>query len=56
MVRVHSAREVVNGKGKGERSVEWRCCISSLALSADAFNTAIRAHWDIENSGRWVTP
>ena len=54
VIRVHSAREVVNGKGKGERSVEWRYYISSLALSADAFNTAIRAHWGIENSCHWV--
>ncbi len=54
VVRVHSTREVVNGKGKGESSVEWRYYISSLALSADAFNTAIRAHWGIENSCHWV--
>ena len=54
MIRVHSTREVVNKKGKGEHSVEWRYDISSLALSADAFNTAIRAHWSIENSCHWV--
>ena len=30
------------------------CYISSLALSADAFNTAIRGHWSIENSCHWV--
>ena len=50
VVRVYSTREVVNGKGKGESSVEWRYYISSLALNAEAFNTAIRAHWGIENS------
>ena len=68
VIRVHSTREVVKGKGKGkdkdkgkgkgkgkgERSVEWRYYISSLELSADAFNTAICAHWGIENSCHWV--
>ena len=54
VVRVHSIREAVNGKAKGERSVEWRYYISSLALSAEDFNAAIRAHWGIENSCHWV--
>jgi predicted transposase YbfD/YdcC len=54
VVRVHSTREAVNGKAKGERSVECRYYISTLALSADAFNAAIRAHWGIENSCHWV--
>ena len=54
VIRVHSTREVVNGKGKGEQSVEWRYYISSLGRGADAFNTAIRAHWGIENSCHWV--
>jgi predicted transposase YbfD/YdcC len=54
VIRVHSTRETVNGRAKGERSVDWRYYISSLALGAKEFNVAIRAHWGIENSCHWV--
>ncbi len=54
VIRVLSTREVVNGKGKGEHSVDRRYYISSLALGAEDFNAAIRGHWSIENSCHWV--
>jgi predicted transposase YbfD/YdcC len=39
---------------KGEVSVERRSYISSRVLSAAGFATAVRSHWEIENSLHWM--
>jgi predicted transposase YbfD/YdcC len=54
LVMVESTREMVNGKSKGESSIERRYYISSLSANAAEFNRKIRAHWGIENSLHWV--
>jgi predicted transposase YbfD/YdcC len=54
VVRIQSTREVVNGKNKGNTSQDTRYYISSLTMSAEQFNAAVRAHWGIENSCHWV--
>jgi predicted transposase YbfD/YdcC len=54
VVMVQSSREVINGRGTGESSTQWRYYISSLALEARQFNANVRTHWRIENSCHWV--
>jgi predicted transposase YbfD/YdcC len=54
VVMVESTREVINGRGLGESSTEWRYYISNLALDARQFNANVRTHWSIENSCHWV--
>jgi len=54
VVRIKSTREIVNGKGKGQSSTEWRYYISSTKKSAAEFEAAVRMHWGIENSCHWV--
>jgi predicted transposase YbfD/YdcC len=53
-VMIESAREAFSGKNKGERTTEWRYCVSSLRTEASEFNANVRAHWGIENSCHWV--
>lgn len=38
----------------GVRSVERRYYLSSLALDAELFARAVRAHWGVENKVHWV--
>ena len=38
----------------GRTSTVRRYCLSSAALSAERFATAVRAHWRTENSQHWV--
>lgn len=54
LVMVEATREIVNGKGKGEVSVERRYYISSLPAEAKRLAGLIRSHWDIENRLHWV--
>lgn len=54
VVMVQSTRQVINGRGAGDGSTEWRYYISSLALDAARFNANVRTHWSIENSCHWV--
>ena len=37
-----------------KESVESRYYISSLPANAELLNTAVRAHWSVENSVHWV--
>ncbi len=46
---VESTREI-----DGKCSYEKRYYISSLACEAQAFGSAVRKHWGIENSVHWV--
>jgi len=41
-------------KATGEKQIQVRHYISSINTTADAFNTAIREHWGIENKLHWV--
>jgi len=43
-------RDIENGK----KSMERRYYIGSRMMSAEAFATAVRAHWGIENRLHWV--
>lgn len=54
VARIQATREIINGRAKGERDPQWRYYISSRALSAQAFEAAVRAHWSIENGCHWV--
>jgi predicted transposase YbfD/YdcC len=54
VVMVESTREVINGRGKGDKTTDWRYYISSLSLDAAQFNANVRTHWSIENSCHWV--
>lgn len=51
---VESTREFVNGKRRGEVTVERRYYISSLPADAARLGGLVRAHWDIENRLHWV--
>ena len=46
---VEAVREI-----NGVRSVERRYYLSSLALDAELFARAVRAHWGVENKVHWV--
>jgi predicted transposase YbfD/YdcC len=54
LAMVEATREMVNGRNKGQCSIERRYYISSLPAKAASFNQKIRAHWGIENSLHWV--
>jgi predicted transposase YbfD/YdcC len=54
LAMIESTREFINGKRKGERSVERRYYISSLPAKAAVLNQTIRSHWGIESSFHWV--
>lgn len=51
---VESTREFVNGKRRGEVTVERRYYLSSLPADAARLGGLVRAHWDIENRLHWV--
>lgn len=54
VVQVASTREFVNGKRRGQVTVERRYFISSLDADAARLAQLVRRHWGIENRLHWV--
>jgi predicted transposase YbfD/YdcC len=54
IVMLESTRAFINGKRRGECSIERRYYISSLPAKPARLAQLIRDHWSIENSMHWV--
>lgn len=54
VVMIDATREFVNGKRRGEVTMERRYYISSLPADPQRLGRLVRAHWGIENGLHWV--